>query len=144
MERIIRHVVGGLLVACVFVVPAVAAEHPNDRAGLQGAGALASTETGTSAVAAEHPNDRAGLQGAGALAAAETGTPGSIQSLRPDGRELPDGVDLAPTPPTIVAASDSFDWDDAGIGLAGGLGLALVLVGALAAAQYTRRMPGAS
>jgi hypothetical protein len=117
MEGIIRHAVGGLLVACVLAVPAVAAEHPNDRAGLQGVGALAATETGT---------------------------PAPAQSLRPDGRELPDGVDLAPTPPTIVAASDSFDWDDAGIGLAGGLGLALVLVGALSAAQHARRMPGAS
>jgi hypothetical protein len=116
MERTIRHAVGGLLLACVLIAPA-AAQHPNDRAGLQGVGAVAATQDVAVAVS---------------------------PSLRPDGREMPDGVDLAPTPPTIVAADDGFDWDDAGIGLAGGLGLALVLVGVLAATQHARRMPGAS
>jgi hypothetical protein len=61
-------------------------------------------------------------------------------SGRPDGREMPDGVDLAPAQPTIVVATDGFDWDDAGIGLAGGLGLALVLGGALVATQHARRV----
>src|SRR5512132_3724330 len=67
MVRIVRQAIGGLLVACVLAVPAVAAQHPNDRAGAQGVGAVAAGLSGTSA---------------------------ATHSLRPDGRELPDGADL--------------------------------------------------
>ena len=111
MERTIRHAASGLLAALVLSVPAVAAQHPNDRAGAQGVGAVSASQARAS---------------------------GATQSLRPDGRELPDGVDLPPAPPTVVAGADSFDWGDAGIGVAGGLGLALIVGAFLTTKQHPR------
>lgn len=104
MKRVVFHAVGALVVAGTLALPALAAEHPNDRAGMLGVGAVAvSTPSATTAK----------------------------QSGRPDGRAMPDSVDLAPTSLTIVAEDNTFDWHDAGIGLAAGLGLALVLGGIL-------------
>lgn len=118
MTRLILHCAGSLAVACTLAAPALAGG----------------------------PDDRGGLHGAGAFAA-QTPEPGrTTQTGRPDGREMPDGADLAPAPasPTIVVAADGFDWGDAAIGLAGGLGLALVLGGSLVTAHHVRRVPGAS
>ena len=117
MTRMVFHALGAALVGCVLALPAVAAERPDDRAGMLGVGGVAATSQATAT-----PSDRI------------------------DGRELPDSVDLVPTPPTttMLVAGDGFDWSDAGIGLAAGLGLALVSGGALAGAQHGRRLRGAS
>lgn len=60
--------------------------------------------------------------------------------LRVDGRS-PDTRDAAAAPTTVVVAAPvaSFDWTDAGIGAAGGFGIALVLAGAYALARAARR-----
>ena len=116
MKRIVVHVLGGLVVACTVALPAVAAERPNDRAGLLGVGAVTAS---------------AGTDSA----------PPPESSGRPDGREGPDGADVPRMQPMIVAAGDGFDWSDAGIGLAGGIGIVLVLAGALATAQHARHVP---
>jgi hypothetical protein len=59
------------------------------------------------------PDDRPGIRGPGALAAGPT---------------------------TVLVASDGFDWGDAGVGLAGGVGVALVVGALLVAATHRRRV----
>ena len=116
MRRMVIHTLGAAVVACALALPAVGAERPDDRAGMLGVGGVAATTQSAA-------------------------TP----SGRIDGRELPDSVDLVPTPSTtMLVVGDGFDWSDAGIGLAAGLGLALVTGGALAGAQHGRRLRGAS
>jgi hypothetical protein len=87
---------------------------------------------------AQRPDDRAGPIGVGSVTApAQTST----SSPRPDDRAEPRGpgaISLAPA--AIPIADDGFDWRDAGVGLAGGLGLALVAAGLLAAATHKQRM----
>lgn len=117
MKRIVVHAVGVLVVAAVLALPALAAERPNDRAGAQGVGSIVTSPNSVTGVAT---------------------IPG-----RPDGRQVPDSVDLGPARPTILATTGGFHWGDAAIGLAGGLGLALVLAGLLVTAQHTRRVPDA-
>jgi hypothetical protein len=92
-----------------------------------------------SAAASDRPNDLAGPQGpARAMPAAPA------EFARPDGRDRPDAADVPVAAPTILLVDDGFDWVDAGIGLAGGLGLMLVLGGLLAGVQHARRVESVS
>ena len=127
--------VGGVVIACLLALPALAGQHPNDRAGTLGVGSIP-------ALAGQHPNDRAGALGVGSVAASPAAAVGT--QARPDGRELPDGADLGQAPATILESSNTFDWGDAGIGLAGGIGLGLLLVAGLVTTQHIRRVSGAS
>src|SRR5262245_37775381 len=88
-----------------------------------------------SAVAADRPNDLAGPPGPARAVPAS-----SVEFARPDGRDAPDAADVPVAAPTILLVDDGFDWGDAGIGLAGGLGLVLVLGGLLAGVQHQRRV----
>lgn len=99
-----------LLAAVVLLVPAAYSAHPDDRAGLRGPGAVIDASS-TPAPTATRPDDRAGVRGPGA----------------------------SPAATTILVSSDAFDWSDAGIGVAGGLGLALLAGGLLATATYRHR-----
>lgn len=142
MKSIVTQTVGGFVVACLLAIPAVAGQHPNDRAGMLGVGAVtasAGSGSGGAAVHSGRPDGRELPDGA------DLGTGAvAVNTGRPDGRELPDGADLGLPQPTIVSASDDFDWSDAGIGLVGGFGIAVLLVGVLATTQHARRVPGAS
>jgi hypothetical protein len=73
---------------------------PDDRGGLRGPGALASSTAAESAV---RPDDRPGPRGPGAL---------------PGGRST-----------IVVGPAKTFDWGDAAIGALSGMGFALLLVG---------------
>ena len=131
------------LVAVALVGGAVTAQagiRPDDRAnhGTAAAVVLASSTTST------RPDDRA-WRGVGTAPANETragvrpddraahglGTLGAEEAVRPDDRAWR-GLDSAPG---IVETSspasriDGFDWADAGIGAAGALGFALLLMG---------------
>ena len=142
MKSIVTQTVAGFVVACLLALPAVAGQHPNDRAGMLGVGAVtasAGSEPGGAAIRPGRPDGRELPDGA------DLGPGGvAVNTGRPDGRELPDAADLGLRQPTIVGASDDFDWSDAGIGLVGGIGIAVLLVAVLATTQHTRRVPGAS
>lgn len=88
-------------VAAAIAVPAAVATRPDDRDGARGPGAVLVVEKTTS-IAPTHPDDRAGPRGPGPGTAASSG----------------------------AATVDGFDWRDAGVGLAGGLVVALVAAGA--------------
>jgi hypothetical protein len=110
------------------VSAATASVHPDDRAGPLGIG----SQTASQPSVGLRPDDRSGIRGVGS---SEPVTP----SLRPDDRPGPLGtgvVEVAPVP-----SGDSFDWGDAGIGVAAGIGLALGLAGALLLALH--RLPRA-
>ncbi len=64
-------------------------------------------------------------------------TPPRDLPVRPDDRAGVRGID--DTPVAAAATSGSFDWTDAGIGAASGLGLSLLLVGGLVLGLSTRR-----
>lgn len=103
---------------------------PNDRAGMLGVGAIGDAG-GTQPV---RPDDRAGLGGIGRAEAV------TAPSGRPDGRLLPDSVDLenSSRPTLVLVARDGFDWGDATIGAFGALGLTLLAIGLGAATWRTR------
>jgi hypothetical protein len=79
------------------------------------------------------PDDRAGSRGVFVV------TAGGAVAARPDDRA---GIHGPGTPPPagLVGTSDGFDWRDAFIGAAGGVGIALLLTGLLflAAGRRTR------
>ena len=84
---------------------------------------------GTGATASQQsshvrPNDRA-IAGRSFV-----GTTGSMVVVRPDDRA---GIHGPGTPPptSLIRSSDGFDWRDAFIGSAGGVGIALLLTGLL-------------
>ena len=79
--------IGGIVIACLLALPALAGQHPNDRAGALGVGSIAAS-----------PAPAGGTQ------------------ARPDGRELPDGADLVQAPATILESSNGFDWKTPGSG----------------------------
>jgi hypothetical protein len=62
------------------------------------------------------------------------------QPVRPDDRGGIRGIDDAPA--AAATSSTSFDWTDAGIGAASGLGLSLLIVGGLVLGLTTRRQHG--
>jgi hypothetical protein len=86
-------------VAAALIVPAAQAKHADDRAGIRGPGLVATPQQQPSA--AVRPDDRAGIRGPG-----------------------------APTASVVASTtSNGFDWDDALIGGAGGMGAAFLLIG---------------
>ena len=99
---------------------------------------LAAVAPLTPAALAQRPDDRAGMIGVGSVTVPAQVVPAS--ATRPDDRADARGPGIfAAGPTTILIASDGFDWSDAGIGLAGGLGLALVAVGLLARVTHRHR-----
>jgi hypothetical protein len=107
--------IGMLVVVIAMLIPATAAAQRDIRPGTAGA---------TSQSSHVRPDDRAGMRGA------FEGTLGSSVAVRPDDRA---GIHGPGTPPptSLVRSSDSFDWQDAFIGGAGGVGIALLLTGLL-------------
>jgi hypothetical protein len=107
--------IGMLVVLIAVLVPATAAAKPDLRPGV-----VAATHESSSV----RPDDRVGTRGA------FEGTAGSSVAVRPDDRG---GVHGPGTPPptSLVRSSDGFDWQDAFIGGAGGIGIALLLMGLL-------------
>jgi hypothetical protein len=140
-----KKLIGTIAVAAAVLVPVAQAERPDDRAGLRGPGAFASTQSqvnhpddralkGPGAIeqlrqsTTVRPDDRAGMRGPGAI---DPGTNSTSTSTRPDDRAEargPGAID-----PVVVVTQDStgFDWDDAFVGALGGMGMALLLTGAL-------------
>ena len=114
-----------LVLAAAFVLAAGAAAaqgstRPDDRP-THGPGAVGLVEVSTTI---NHPDGRT-VRGPGAFASS-----GADSVLRPDDRAWR-GVDAAPVIVETAPASriDGFDWADAGIGAAGALGIALLLMG---------------
>lgn len=108
-----------VLGAAAFAVPALADNpasghvRPDDRAGVRGPGSTA----GPVADIAVRPDDRAGVRGPGAV--------------------------TAPIGTTVVAdvSGPDFNWGDAGIGAAAGVGLVLLLLGASLLIRHARTEP---
>jgi hypothetical protein len=147
--KIRTQLIGTIVVGAALLVPLAQAQRPDDRAGLRGPGAFASTEAssathpdnlggtrGPGAIDAQggvvdtqravvRPDDRAGARGPGALGSRDT----SIVT-HPDNRAVrygPGGVSNL-----VVAdrpAGHGFDWSDGLIGWLGGAGIALLLTG---------------
>jgi hypothetical protein len=92
-------IIGTVVVAASLVVPVAQAQRPDDRAGVHGPGLVAAQQQQPSA--AIRPDDRAGVRGTGA----------------------------APSTIVFSTSSNGFDWSDALIGGAGGMGAALLLTG---------------
>ena len=84
---------------------------------------------------AERPDNRGGLIGVGSV------TSSAMAPARPDDRAGVRGPGSlsASAAPTILVASDGFDWLDASIGAAGAIGIALAAAGLLTAARGHRR-----
>ena len=97
-------------------------QHPDNRAGTRGAGSISASAGSPKAV---RPDDRAGLRGTAAGSMAKT----SATVAHPDNREAARGPGVFTT---VVAtpSADGFDWSDAMIGSLGGVGAALLLMGA--------------
>jgi hypothetical protein len=92
-------IIATVVVAASIVVPVAQAQHADDRAGVRGPGPVAAQQQQPSA--AVRPDDRAGIRG--------TGTPTATL--------------------VVSTSSNDFDWSDALIGGAGGMGAALLLTG---------------
>jgi hypothetical protein len=107
--------IGLLVVVTAVLIPATAAAQRDIRPATAGA---------TSQSSHVRPDDRAGARGA------FEGAVGSAIAARPDDRA---GIHGPGTPPptNLVRSSDGFDWRDAFIGGAGGVGIALLLTGGL-------------
>jgi hypothetical protein len=79
---------------------------------------------------ATRPDDRAGLRGPGALVA-------TTDAVRPDDRGGVRGPGPEAIDPVPAVTTSGFDWTAAGIGLVGGLAIA-VLAGGIAATTVQR------
>lgn len=111
---------GAILVLVTGAVVAQAATRPDDRP-THGPGAVSLVEDSTTI---NHPDGRA-VRGPGAFAS------NGADVVRPDDRAW---RGVGPAPVIVETESpasriDSFDWADAGIGAAGALGIALLLMG---------------
>jgi hypothetical protein len=106
-------IIGTVVVTASLVVPVAQAKHVDDRAGVHGPGLVAAQQQQPSA--AVRPDDRAGARGTGA----------------------------APATVVFSTSSNGFDWSDALIGGAGGMGAAFLLTGCtfLALSQRYRARP---
>jgi hypothetical protein len=102
----------GALLAAALLAPTALAQRPDDRDGRIGVGSV-TTPAAVAAHSVLRPDDRPGIRAPG---------PGPVAAS------------------TVVVSSDGFDWNDAGIGVAGGLGLALVAGGLLASAMRRHRV----
>jgi len=105
--------VAGALLAAALLAPAAIGQRPDDRSGAIGVGSVATPAVQPSQSAAVRPDDRPGVRAPG---------PGHVVAS------------------TVLVSNDGFDWDDAGLGVAGGLGLALVAGGLLALAMRRHRV----
>ena len=133
-----------IVAAAAFLAPVAQAQHPDDRA-VKGPGAI--EQAGQSTIV--RPDDRAGLRGPGAVDTQSTSIrpddragmrgPGAIDqpsavstSTRPDDRAGSRGPGAFEQPTVVVThSSTGFDWGDAFVGALGGIGMALLLTGAL-------------
>jgi hypothetical protein len=104
-------IASSLFVAAALVAPTALAQRPDDRAGTIGVGSVTAPATEVVGVSTR-PDDQADPRGPGAISGGLT---------------------------TILVSSDGFDWGDAGVGVAGGLGLALLAGGLLAVAAHRHR-----
>ncbi len=143
--KIRTKLIGTIAIGAALLIPVAQAQRPDDRAGLHGPGAFASTETS----AATHPDNRAGVRGPGTLdvqravvrppdgdcarrSSTRTGrvrVPGSPRpATHPDNRAAPRGPGSVTT---VAFQPDSigFDWRDGLLGGLRGAGLALLLTG---------------
>jgi hypothetical protein len=136
--------IGTVILGAALLVPVAQAQHPDDRAGLRGPGAFATTTSSAShpdnravrgpgsvetpqlqqSTAAIRPDDRAGARGPGAF-----GTTESPAANHPDNREGTRGPGSVTG--VVTVTSTGFDWGDATIGGIGGAGMALLLTGGL-------------
>jgi hypothetical protein len=97
---------------------------PDDRAEPRGPGGAIVQAQSTTVV---RPDDRAEARGPGAFAQEQPST-----IVRPDDRAEPRGPGAIEQPTIVVSrTSGGFDWGDAFVGAMGGLGMALLLTGAL-------------
>jgi uncharacterized iron-regulated membrane protein len=130
-----------LVAATAFLAPVAQAQHPDDRA-LKGPGSIEATQTSASRhpdsradrgiliqlKTAVRPDDRAGIRGPGAIEQPTTGS----TATRPDDRAGERGPGAFDRPTVVVAhTATDFDWGDAFVGAMGGIGMALLLTGAL-------------
>ena len=69
--KIRTKLIGTIAVGAALLIPVAQAQRPDDRAGLHGPGAFASTQTS----AATHPDNRAGVRGPGTVDSAARGCP---------------------------------------------------------------------
>lgn len=146
-----------LTLSTVLIGGAQAADRPDNRPGIRGAGSQSTnlSDVFTRAVARTHavqaarPDNRAGLRGVGS---APISTPVALSDVferavlrhntstapRPDDRAGLHGVGitLANASPVAAAVSAGFQWADAGLGAAAALTLVLILAG-IAAARAT-------
>ena len=135
--------IGTVVLGAALLVPVAQAQHPDDRAGLRGPGAFATTQTSAShpdnratrgpgsiesqqkrSTAAIRPDDRAEARGPGAVDAN-----GFAAANHPDNREDTRGPGSVTS--VELTTSTGFDWGDALIGGIGGAGMALLLTGGL-------------
>jgi hypothetical protein len=138
-----KKLIGTVILGAALLVPVAQAQHPDDRAGLRGPGAFATTQP-----SASHPDNRA-VRGPGSV---ETPQLQQSTAIRPDDRSGmrgpgaidPDGFAAANHPDNrestrgpgsvtgvVTVTSTGFDWGDAVIGGIGGAGMALLLTGGL-------------
>ena len=110
-----KTLIGMLVVVVAVLIPATKAAQRDIRPG---------TAALTSQSSSVRPDDRPGPHGA------IEGIARGAVAVRPDDRA---GIRGPGTPPpaSLVRSSDGFDWQDAFIGGAGGVGIALLLTGAL-------------
>lgn len=125
--------VSALFAAAMLFAPAALAERPDDRGGAIGVGSVT-----VPAAEAVRPDDQAGPRGPGAVSVSSKKTVAS--ATRPDDRAGVRGPGATLVGSTVLVSSDGFDWSDAGIGVAGGLGLALIAAGLLATTTRSHRM----
>jgi hypothetical protein len=139
-------VTAAALAAAALLAPVAQAQHPDNRPGPRGPGAIEATQTGaarhpdnradrgvlsqesSTQSTAIRPDDRAGERGPGAF---DTPTVASTPT-RPDDRAGERGPGAFDEPTVVVThTSTGFDWGDAFVGALGGIGTALLLTGAL-------------
>ncbi len=115
------------LIAAIVALPATA---------LAGVRDGRSPDTKDAAVAAHAPKVGYGF-GQSGFAGRATQPPRVVDGRSPDTR---DAALAAHSTPKVLVAGSGFDWTDAGIGAAGGFGIAVIAVGAVG--LVTRRAGG--
>src|SRR5262245_49858111 len=103
----------GAVLAAALLVPTALAQRPDDRSGVIGVGAVTTPAVQAASSTPVRPDDRAGVRAPG---------PSDVVAS------------------TVLVTSDGFDWNDAGIGVAGGLGLALLVGGLLVVVMHRHRV----
>ena len=121
-----KKLLGTVALGAVLFVPVAQAERPDDGAGLRGPGAIAAQRVDERF--AVRPDDRAGVRGPGAFT---TMAPAQGALSHPDNRAEPRGPGAIDATVVVRAPSSGFDVGDALIGLAGGMGLALLITGSV-------------